>query len=152
MREFVQGISQYAKKIKTDFFIIPQNGIELIVKGENADSELSAEYLKTVDAHGQEDLLYGYDEDNTSTPVEVTSYLDDFLSISKNQGKTILVTDYVSTPSKMSQSYTSNEEAGYVSFAAEHRNLNTIPDYPSPIFDENSGNVANMQQVQNFYI
>lgn len=150
MREFVQGISQYAKKKNTVFFIIPQNGIELVVKGESADSQLAAEYLKAIDAHGQEDLIYGYDEDNRATPADVTSYLSDFLTISKNKGKTILVTDYVSTPSKMSQSYTSNEEAGYVSFAADHRELNNIPGYPSPIFNENSGNVENMQQVQNF--
>jgi cysteinyl-tRNA synthetase len=150
MRQFVQGISQYAKKKDTSFFIIPQNGIELIVKGESADSELAVEYLKAVDAHGQEDLFYGYDEDNTTTPADATSYISDFLTISKNQGKTILVTDYVFTPSKMSQSYTSNKQAGYISFAADHRDLNTIPDFPSPIFNENSDNVENMQQVQNF--
>jgi len=150
MRGFVKGISRYAKEKDSVFFIIPQNGIELIVKKEEADSELAVDYLNAIDAHGQEDLFFGYDKDNTATPAAVTSYLNDFLTLSKKQGKAILVTDYVSTPSKMSQSYTNNEEAGYISFAADHRDLNIIPDYPTPIFNENADDVENMDQVHNF--
>jgi cysteinyl-tRNA synthetase, unknown class len=95
MREFVIGISQYAKSIKSSFVIIPQNGIELVTSDGETDGPPDSPYLNAIDGHGQEDLFFGYDNDDEATPVATTTYLRSYLDISKNAGNIILVTDYI---------------------------------------------------------
>jgi cysteinyl-tRNA synthetase len=150
MRNFVIGISQYAKGINPNFNIIPQNGIELVSKDGESLDQPSSDYLAAIDANGQEDLFYGYDNDDQKTPAEANSYLKGLLNLSKKSGKKILVTDYCSTPSKMNDSYLENNKAGYVSFAASQRELNVIPDVPATIYNENNTAVNSMTQVKNF--
>ncbi len=150
MRNFVIGISKYAKKSNTDFAIIPQNGIELITQNGEVSDELASEYLKAIDGNGQEDLFYGYVEDDQETPTDDSNYLKSFLDISKMEGKTILVTDYCTTQSKMSNSVLLNSNKNSISFAANHRELNNIPNFPLKIKNENSQNISKLSQAQNF--
>lgn len=148
MRDFVIGISQKGKALKPGFLVIPQNGIELVnTTGEQGGSPHTA-YLDAIDGNGQEDFLYGYDNDDQATPAGVTSYLKSFLDISKNAGNTILVTDYCSTPSKMADSYSANTSFGYVSYAAPDRGLTVIPS--SVPKNENSNVITNLSQAKNF--
>lgn len=148
MRELVIGISQKAKAVHPGFIVIPQNGIELVtVTGEENGSPHMA-YLDAIDGHGQEDFLYGYDNDDEATPADVTAYLKSFLDTSKLSGNTILVTDYCATPSHVSGSYSSNAAFGYTSFAAPERSLNVIPSaLPNNI---NNNVVASLSQAKNF--
>lgn len=150
MREFVIGISQYSKAINSNFLIVPQNGIELVTNNGDISDLPHANYLNAIDANGQEDLFYGYDNDDQATSTTSNSYLRELLDVSKNAGNTILVTDYCSTQSKMTNSYLENLHAEYVSFAANHRELDNIPDFPSPIHQENNAIVSNLSQVKNF--
>jgi len=150
MRDFVIGISQYAKAINPNFNIVPQNGIELVTSNGDDTGTPHTAYLNAIDANGQEDLFYGYDNDDQATNADVTTYLKSFLDISKNAGNTILVTDYCSTTSKMEDSFVQNGNAGYVSFAASQRELNIIPNFPTPIHQENDAVVTSMTQVKNF--
>jgi cysteinyl-tRNA synthetase len=150
MRDFVIGISEYARINKPDFIIIPQNGIELVTRnGEGKDSLYTA-YLSAIDGNGQEDLFYGYDKDDKATYANDRSYLREFLDKSKNAGKMILVTDYCSTHSNMDNSYSQNNTAGYISFAANHRELDNIPDYPNPIYGVNNSIITSLSQIKNF--
>src|SRR6218665_2215353 len=150
MREFVIGISRYAKSINPDFNIIPQNGIELVTDNGDSSGNPHSAYLNAIDGNGQEDLFFGYDEDDKPTSNTDNLYLQSFLNISKNAGKTILVTDYCSTPSKMTSSYSQNLNAGYVSFAANKRELNVIPNFPNPIHQENANTITKLSQAKNF--
>jgi cysteinyl-tRNA synthetase len=150
MRNFVIGISEYSKLNNPNFLIIPQNGIELVTSDGNEDGSLASDYLSAIDGHGQEDLFYGYNDDDQATPAEDNAYLRIFLDLSKNAGNTILVTDYCSTQSKMADSYTQNNDAGYISFAANHRELDNIPGYPTSIYGENSNVITSLSQVKNF--
>ncbi len=150
MREFVIGISEYAKAIDPHFLVIPQNGIELVTENGEADRNPVSSYLQAIDANGQEDLFYGYNRDNQSTPEDDRNYLISFLDISKNEGNVILVTDYCSTAENMDDSYEKNDLKEYVSFAANHRELDNIPTYPEEPYHSNSNNINAINQVQNF--
>jgi cysteinyl-tRNA synthetase len=150
MRDFVIGISEYAKTFNADFLIIPQNGVELITSNGEEDGPLHTSYINAIDGNGQEDLFYGYVNDDQATPTDDNSYLRTFLDKSKSLGKAILVTDYCSTPANMNASYNQNNEVNYVSFAADHRELNNIPDYPDPIYGENNAAVITLSEVKNF--
>ncbi len=150
MREFVIGISQYAKDKRSNFLIVPQNGIELVSTNATATGLPHLAYLNAIDGNGQEDLFFGYDKDDKATSTTSNAYLKELLNISKNAQNTILVTDYCSTPSKMTNSYLANLNSGYVSFAANQRELGNIPSFPSPIHQENNVQVTEMSQVKNF--
>ncbi|MBN2436952.1 MAG: endo alpha-1,4 polygalactosaminidase [Spirochaetes bacterium] len=150
MRNFVISISQYSKELSPGFAVIPQNGIELVTVDGESDGPLSNGYLDAIDAHGQEDLFYGYDEDDVKSPDEDVEFISSFLDRSKDAGNTILVTDYCSTQSKVDDSYSLNSSSGYISFAAHERDLNAIPSYPDPVNNENSNDISKMSDVQNF--
>jgi len=150
MRDFVIGISEYSKSQDPDFYIIPQNGVELVTITGDEDGNPHSEYLEAIDGNGQEDLFYGYDKDDKSTPDNENDYLITFLNISNNSGNTVLVTDYCSTHSNMNDSYNQNNLNGFVSFSANHRELDNIPGYPTPVYSENNNQISDLSQIQNF--
>ncbi len=150
MRQFVINISQYCKGQNADFKIIPQNGIELITENGEPDGSLNTAYLNAIDGHGQEDLFYGYTNDNEKTPFKETNYLLSFLNKSKSQGKQILVADYCSDTAKVNESYQLNDQKGFISFAANKRELDEIPIYPTPIYNENILDITTLNDAQNF--
>jgi len=151
MRKFVQGISVYAKEINPDFAIIPQNGADLVSTTGDETAPPEMNYINAIDGIGQEDLFYGYQADDKATPTADNEWLISFLDMAKNNGTVkIMVTDYCSTNSKMDDSYSKNNSKGYISFAANHRELDNIPSYPTQIYNENSDVITNLQDAKNF--
>ena len=148
MRNLVKGISQKAKAQSPGFVIIPQNGIELVSSNGDEDGQPVASYLAAIDGNGQEDLFYGYVNDDEATPAAANAYLRGLLDISKNAGKAILVTDYCSTPQKVAASYEANQNEGYISYAAPERSLNLIP--TGAPHNVNNANITTLQQAKNF--
>jgi len=150
MRDFVIDISTYSHGLDPNFMIIPQNGITLITsKGEPEDPRATA-YLKAIDANAQEDLLYGYEDDDKRTPVDVTKELKSLLDISYAENKKILVVDYCWTSSKVIKSYAENNDSNYISFAAPSRELDKIPDTNTTLNNENSSNITSLKMAKNF--
>lgn len=148
MRDFVQDLSAYAKGIKPGFNIVPQNGHELVSSDGETTGSPATQYLGAIDGAGQEDLYYGYDNDNVATPQVQTNYLISFLDIANNNGVKILVTDYCSTTSNMNDSYIKNAAKNYTSFAADHRELDNIPIYPAQLV--NTDAIQSLSQAKNF--
>lgn len=151
MRDFVKDISTYAKGINPNFAIIPQNGAELISTTGDDEGLPEMNYINAIDGIGQESLNYGYNADDQETPTAENQWMRTFLDMAKNNGTVqIMVTDYCSTQSKMDNSYSVNYTNNYISFAADHRELDNIPNYPTPIYNENADTITSLQQAQNF--
>jgi cysteinyl-tRNA synthetase len=150
MREFVIGISQYAKGIDGDFIIIPQNGQELVTVDGSGDGDPSTGYLNAIDGVGREDLFYGFESDNVATSSSVTEYMTAFLDICEQNNVEVLTTDYCSDSSKMDDSYTKNAAKNYISFAAPDRELNLIPGYPANPYNVNSNYINTLSDAGNF--
>ena len=148
MRDFVVTISQTAKSENPDFIVIPQNGIELIVAGDEVASPLAKSYLAAIDGHGQEDLFYGYHSDDLPTPNSETEYLLSYLRRSRNEGKTVLVTDYCGKQEHIADSYARCAAEGFVSFPAPHRTLDIIPQ--NGAHNENSDTIRQLSDIRNF--
>jgi cysteinyl-tRNA synthetase len=150
MRRFVQDISAYAKKINPAFVVIPQNGVELVSSnGEHAGTPVLS-YINAIDGIGQEDLFYGYNNDDEATPEADNQWLRGFLDMARKNNVNILVTDYCATHSKMDDSYAKNSAAAYISFAADHRELDHIPAYPNPVNGENADSINDLSSIKNF--
>lgn len=151
MRDFVQKISIYAKGINPSFEIIPQNGADLVSTTGDETDPPELDYINAIDGIGQEDLFYGYNADDRATPTDENEWLSSFLDMAKNNGTVkIMVADYCSTHSKMDNSYSENNSKGYISFAANHRELDNIPNYPTQINNENSDDITTLQDAKNF--
>ncbi len=151
MRNFVQDISVYAKAINPSFAIIPQNGANLVSLTGDETGSPDLTYINAIDAIGQEDLFYGYDNDDLATSNSDNKRIRTFLDIAKNNANVkIMVTDYCYTHSKMDNSYSVNNGLGYTSFAANHRDLDNIPSYPNAIYNENDDTITSLQDAKNF--
>tara|TARA_R110002096_G_scaffold435224_3_gene659832 strand:- start:17336 stop:18283 length:948 start_codon:yes stop_codon:yes gene_type:complete len=150
MRSFVIEISKFSKSQNPGFIVIPQNGHELLSQNGEPDGMPATSYLAAIDALGQEDFFYGYEGEDIPTKVEDTKYINDFLKIGASEGKEVLITDYISIPSKVDDSIKKNSELGYLSFAAYSRGLNSIPRYPVTKRNENANDITSISQAKNF--
>jgi len=148
MRSFVIGISNYAKNIQPGFAIVPQNGVQLITQNGSVSGDLHAAYTAAIDGQGQEGLYFGYSQPDIPTTPQTTEYLKHFLDRIQNQNKQILITDYCSTPSYITDAYQKYDTAGYTGFVATHRELDIIP--PIPIHHENNNHINSLTAAQNF--
>lgn len=147
MRKFVISISAYAKAKDPGFIIIPQNGHELLV---DENGSVHPGYCGAIDGIGREDLFYGYNEDNAATPLSERGYMLEYMEIAVENGIEVLVTDYCWTRPFMDSSYSQSSRRGYISFAAESRELDIIPDYPSKPHNVNSSDVVSLPDARNF--
>ena len=150
MRDFVQGISVYAKGIKPNFIVIPQNAHELLTENRKETGRLAVAYLDAIDGVGREDLFYGYDEDDAATPALEREQMAFFVDIAEKRSVEVLVTDYCSTQSFVDDSYYQNAERGYISFAADHRELDNIPAYPENPYNVHDSDVTSLREGNNF--
>lgn len=150
MRDFVIGISQYAKGKNSNFIIIPQNGQELVTINGEEDGTPSGQYLNAIDGVGREDLYYGYDNDDITTPESENDYMQSYLFICESNHVEVLTTDYCRTESKMDDSYAQNNAKGYISFSAPERELDQIPDYPAQPYNYHAFGVYSLADAKNF--
>jgi TolB protein len=109
MVDFVAAIRAYARDRDPDFYILVQNAPEL--------AHLVPSYLNSVDGIGQEDIYYGYEDDDVRTPPAVTTELENHLDLFKNTGKLVLTVDYATTPGHIDDAYARSLAKGYVPFA-----------------------------------
>ncbi len=150
MRNFVKGISSYAKGFNADFIVIPQNGNELVTNNGDTDGLPDAGYLSSIDGVGREDLFFGYDDDNVPTPEQEIDYMTVFLDVSEQNNVEVLVTDYCYSHDKMDESYAENNRKNYISFAAPERELNVIPQYPDNPYNTNTDDIGTLSDAKNF--
>jgi cysteinyl-tRNA synthetase len=146
MRDFVISISNYTKQFNPNFIIIPQNGQELILD----EGILQYKYIQAIDGTGREDLFYGYYGDDLPTPTEDKEFMLDYCIRFRDNNKVVMVIDYCYTKSKVDSSYNINQQYHFISFAADHRELNNIPTYPANPINENSDNINQLSEAKNF--
>lgn len=150
MRTLVQEISANARGRDADFIVIPQNGVPLLSTTQEPTGPLATDYVAAISGISQEDLYYGYDKDDKATPASETSYIRNYLDKGKAAGVTVMVTDYCSTHANMDDSYVQNAAAGYVSFAADQRNLDAIPFYPTTPHLVSADTITQLAQIKNY--
>ena len=73
-----------------------------------------------------------------------------FMDIAERNGVEVLVTDYCWTLSLMADSYEKNVAKGYISFAADHRELDNIPYYPEKPYNVNTSDITTLAGAKNF--
>ncbi|MDR8394470.1 endo alpha-1,4 polygalactosaminidase [Aliifodinibius sp. S!AR15-10] len=152
MISFVNSISNYAQEQDSDFIVIPQNGIQLLTRSQQSNNKLfpNHNYLDAIDGIGRESVFYGYNADNEATPPDPRAYINRYLQLAQTFGKKVMVTDYASDVPKMKDSYAINDSLGYISFAANHRELDVIPPYPEQPHEVNNRDIHRLDQAENY--
>ena len=150
MRRFVIAISQYGKKFDKNFIVIPQNGLELITKDGSVSGELRRDYLRAISAVGAESLFYGYPGDDEPTPAGASEYMLKLCRLYAQNGVRVLVTDYCSAASDVDASYRRSKENGFISFAADKRDLTAVPKYPNAPYNANGKDIKTVADAENF--
>jgi cysteinyl-tRNA synthetase len=79
--------------------------VPIVMLNGDLTSATQTTFLNSISAWGQEDLLYGYDNDNVATPASAIDSIKPYLDLAKNYNKTIFVTDYCTTQSFVNKSY-----------------------------------------------
>ena len=111
MVAWVLSIADYPRRQRTGVLMSTQS-----------DAELAAdfpEYLAAVDGIGQEDMYYGYDDDNVATPPDVVAEIEANLDLFVSAGKTVLLVAYTTDPAQIADHYRRARARGYVPFAAK---------------------------------
>lgn len=132
MRKFVEKISETGRAWHPGFIVVPQNGLALLSSDGTPQGIAESAYISAIDGVGQEELWYGYDgkDDEDSPEPEHTEMLNMCL-FARNHALKVLVTDYAIADEKIDNSYAKNFENGFISFAADHRELDNIPSNPN---------------------
>src|SRR5574344_2025799 len=150
MRQFVQELSKTAKTLNPNFLIIPQNGPELLTLNGETDGVLQTDYLKAIDGIGREDLFYGYRNNYKATPKKITQYMLKWCQRYQEHNLPVLVIDYCKAQDDINKAYLNANNYGFISFAAQHRNLTNIPTYPQKPYLENAQNIYTLKNAKNF--
>ncbi len=150
MRDFVTGLSSYAKQQVPGFIVVPQNGQELLTADLEPDGTPVEAYMAAIDGQGREDLFFGYTGDDEETPEAEKEWVLGYLDLAESHGIEVMATDYCWTQWKVDSSYAWSAERGYVSFAADHRDLDDIPSYPAEPWALNEDPVESMPEARNF--
>ncbi len=108
MADLVAAIAAHARANDPNFLIFPQNAPEL--------ASTVPDYLDYVDGIGQEDIYYGYDNDDVATPPAVTAELEQHLDRFRERGKLVLTIDYAVSSDNIDDGYARSAVKGYVPF------------------------------------
>ncbi|HNW98210.1 MAG TPA: endo alpha-1,4 polygalactosaminidase [Bacteroidales bacterium] len=142
MQDFIISISDYSKKIKPGFIIIPQNGIELAFTDCDTTEGFNATYISAIDGIGIESLFY------EEGPVEDDGRLFMARKI-KNSSKKVLVADYVSDNTNIANAIQLSQSEGFICFprSSENYDYKYIPD---SVINENTNDINTLQEAKNY--
>jgi cysteinyl-tRNA synthetase, unknown class len=120
MQSFVAGISDYAKRRRPGFLVVPQNAEELLA---------NATYRRKIDGIAKEDLLFGSDHSsNANKPDDVAESIR-LLNLARADRLPVFVVEYLSAADKRRQAAERARSLGYILQFAD-RALQTPPELP----------------------
>lgn len=141
MQEFVISIAEYARGIKGDFMIVPQNGAELCFSYLDPTEGLNSNYLSAISAVGIEELFYNgsyqQDEERLGMLRQIVGQ------------RPVLVSEFVEDPANVQDALQKNAAEGFLCFPRSATNYDylQIPDF---VPNENAGNIFTMGDVRNY--
>ena len=160
MRGLIEDISDWSKRLRPDFKIIAMNGLELIRRLEDTNSNTrdsavtAGAYLKAIDGVLVEGLFYGRQEFGQKTAPDqqedATTYIDDL----KAFGVPVMTLDYTDNRAITQKIYQQARELADLVFVSDaaHFALNNLPQYPMRPDRENHLPVFTLQEARNYAI
>jgi len=152
MRAWVESISANARATAPDFIVIPHKGEALLTANGKPDGDAAMEHIKAIAGQSFEGVFYGQRLLDIPTSSEERGRLFQFIDLSKAQGLVPLVVDYCHTPRNVENAVAWNKGRGYLAFAADRVELNTIPPLPQELTGVHDGDVLKLANANNFLL
>ena len=141
MQEFVISISNYARSFDPDFIIIPQNGIELAFNNLDPNDGQNSAYMAAIDGFGVEELFYNgtfsLDEERLAMLKQLKA------------SKKIMVSEYVTESSNISDALNRNYSEGFICFARTSSNYHYLQ-IPDSVPYSNTADINSLSDAQNY--
>jgi cysteinyl-tRNA synthetase len=150
MRSLVGAIADYARTQRPGFVVIPQNGLELLTLDGDPLGPLADDYVQAIDGCGQEDVSYGYPALGDVSPATMHATLVAFLDRLETAGRQALTIDYCGDEGQADASISTAQEHGYITFPADRRELDDVPEYPAEPVGVNSDDIEALADARNF--
>lgn len=140
MQELVINLSKYARNIKPDFIVVPQNGAELAFNKLNPDAGINTAYLNAVDGFGIEELFF-------NEKSKVDGYRLKMLQKLQPKKK-ILVSEYITKEQAVNATIEKNQKEGFLVFprSATNEGYKEIP----AIMAENANDILKLSDAKNY--
>jgi cysteinyl-tRNA synthetase, unknown class len=155
MRLFVQSISTFSRKYKSDFVIIPMNGMELLAKVDALDETKASParaYMRSIDGVLQESMFYGHPKLGMARNEAGRENLLRHADRAVANGLKVMVLDYARAPNKIDEFYRLSASRDYIPYAAPDigAGLSAIASYPDYPHDENPNSTISLNAIRNF--
>ena len=155
MRSFIQKISDFTRGYNPNFAVIPQNGLDLVVKVDPDNETISVPartYIRAIDGVLQEGLFYGYPLFGKPTDKERREQLLKLTAVAKSNRLKVMVMDFAKAPKTVDAAYRLNRAKGFIPYVAFARglDLNALPRYPRRPHREGAGSVLSARDLRNF--
>lgn len=141
MQEFVASISAYARGLKSNFIIIPQNGPELAFNNTDPADGMNSSYISAINGIGIEELFYNGELDIDGERLSMLRTLKSSVKI--------MVSDFVENDSKISDALQRNKNEGFIAFPRSSDNYDYVK-IPANIPDENSSDIQTLSAAKNY--
>jgi cysteinyl-tRNA synthetase, unknown class len=150
MRDLVYRIGACARKKRSGFLVVPQNGLQLLTVNGDPRGGVASRYVEGLDGVTQESLFFGDGGMDQPTPDPVRRRLMGFADLARRSGLPVLVTNYCQSRDRVDRSYALSRRRGYVSFAADSRNLDRIPAWPDRPFRGHCRKLSSLAEAENY--
>ena len=123
MIAFVTKMAARARQLKPGFFIVPQNGDELLI---------DAGYRTVIDAIGKESLLYGEEAEGVESSAAASGPRIERLKLLVAEGKPVFAVEYLDRAAQISSARVALEALGFVPHfanrALDHMRFGDLPE------------------------
>jgi cysteinyl-tRNA synthetase, unknown class len=123
MVAFVTRMAARARQLKPGFFIVPQNGDELLT---------DASYRTVIDAIGKESLLYGEETEGVENTAAASGPRIERLKLLVAEGKPVFAVEYLDRAAQISSARVALEAMGFVPHfankALDHMRFGDLPE------------------------
>ncbi|NIZ03387.1 hypothetical protein HCZ99_17475 [Thalassospira lucentensis] len=158
MRDYVIGLSRWAKGYRSDFSIIAMNALELTeflettLFAARGTAEPARDYLRALDGILVEAPFYGYDTYGAATDSEETKYILGYLERIKLEGLQYLIVDYTNKTADMQKArrQLSDLDALYYAAPPPDKQLSSLASVPSNPIGSNPHIIDNIRNSKNF--
>lgn len=142
MQQFVIDISHSARQKKSNFIIIPQNGIELCFSDLASDQGFDMDYMNAINGVGIEELFY-----------DKTKVDDDYrlkMAQKIQTKKKVFVADYTPSMTNYHSAITQCDENGFIPFPRLNNNYDYSSIPSQPTWNENNNDILSLEEAKNY--
>jgi len=158
MRGFVSNIAEYARGYRPDFAVFTADGLDLLIKRDETDEELSSPartYMRSIDGVLARNLFAGGGGVNKPDEnPELIAHRLKLLDTAKANGLDVLVLDHADDQAVIDDGRRRAGEIGAVYAAREQAVFEStvLPGYPTRPFAESANSVVSSQAIKNFVV